>query len=136
HGRGATAEDVLRLTRHFPRDGVCYLAPQAADNEWYPERFLAPRARNEPWLKSALCRFGGLLGRARDAGIPRERMMLGGFSQGACLALETAARCGGHFGGVFALAGAVIGEPGAERPHDQELEETPVFLGCGDLDAH
>lgn len=136
HGRGADAGDILRLARHFPRERVCYLAPQAANNEWYPQRFLAPIAANEPDLTSALARIGELLARATTAGIPREKMLLGGFSQGACLALEAAARTGGRFGGVFALAGAVIGPPGAARPHDRRLDGTPVYLGCGDLDAH
>jgi predicted esterase len=136
HGRGAAADDIIRLARHLPQDGVCYLAPQAADNEWYPQRFLSPLASNEPHLRSALAVFGNLLGRARNAGLPRERILLGGFSQGACLALETAVRNGGRFGGIFALAGAVIGPPGAARRHDRRLDGTPVFLGCGDIDAH
>ncbi len=136
HGRGAAAEDILRLARHLPREGVCYLAPQAANQEWYPQRFLAPLESNEPFLTSALGLFGNILGRAYAAGVTRDRIVIGGFSQGACLALETAVRCGGRLGGVFALAGALIGPPGAARPLDQRLDGTPAFLGCGDLDAH
>jgi predicted esterase len=136
HGRGASAADIIRLAGHFPREGVCYLAPQAGNDTWYPQRFLAPLAANEPYLTSALAFVGRVLDRIRQAGIPRERTVLGGFSQGACLALETAARNGGHFGGVLGLAGALIGPPAAARPLDRPLDGTPVFLGCGDRDPH
>lgn len=136
HGRGGDAARTLDMARMLPRESVCFLAPGATDNSWYPQRFLAPVAANEPWLSSALDLITREVARVVTAGIPHERIILGGFSQGACLSLEWALRTGGRLGGVFALSGAVIGEPGAPRPRDRDLAGTPVFLACGDADNH
>ena len=92
HGRGAAAESILSLANNFDADGFAYLAPQAAGNTWYPYRFLEPIERNEPWLSSALHIIADLIARVIDAGLPAERLVLLGFSQGACLMLEYATR--------------------------------------------
>jgi len=136
HGRGGDARSLLQIARSIGAPGVAFLAPQAADSSWYPQPFLVPTAENEPELSSALRTIADLVDQAIAAGVSRDHIVLGGFSQGACLSLEAALRMGGRFGGVFALSGAVIGEPGSERPHDRALDGTPVFLGCGDVDAH
>src|SRR5262245_2230901 len=54
HGRGASAESILQLTAELDQPGFAYIAPQAADNTWYPYSFLSPLEDNEPWLASAL----------------------------------------------------------------------------------
>ncbi|MDZ4700973.1 MAG: dienelactone hydrolase family protein [Rhodothermales bacterium] len=145
HGRGASAEGMLDLARHFWRDDVAYLAPQAAGATWYPHSFLAPITRNEPGLSSALWVLDGLVEQAGAAGVPAERVLLVGFSQGACLALEFAARHPRRYGGVAALSGGLIGSgehPGAPPPDDKafvypgSLAGTPVLLGCSDNDPH
>src|SRR5260221_5864819 len=136
HGRGATAEDILELAVELNRTGFAYLAPQAANNSWYPQSFLAPIASNEPWLSSALDRLSTVLQRVEEGGIPRERTILLGFSQGACLALEFAARHAQRYGGVAALYGGLIGPPGTPRDYPGSLAGTPVFLGCSDRDPH
>src|SRR5512143_3153649 len=100
HGRGATAESILSLANEFDDDGFAYLAPQAANNTWYPYRFLEPIERNEPWLSSALHIIDDLIASVIAAGIPAKRIMLLGFSQGACLTLEYAARHAQRYGGV------------------------------------
>src|SRR5215831_14906543 len=92
HGRGARAEDILILTDQLHQPGFAYLAPQAAGNTWYPNRFLVPIEENEPWLSSALAFLGNILIEITNAGIPAEKIILLGFSQGACLTLEFAAR--------------------------------------------
>lgn len=136
HGRGASAEDILDLANHLPRDGISYVAPQAADHTWYPYRFTEPIERNEPWLSSALALLGRLVAQVEAAGIPAERIALLGFSQGACLALEFAARTPRRWGGVFGLSGGLIGPPGTTWPDLGSLEGTPIFLGCSDVDSH
>lgn len=136
HGRGSSAEQILALTRALPSERVAYLAPQAAGNAWYPQRFIAPILQNEPWLSSALGVIARLIEQASVHGLARERVVLGGFSQGACLAAESALRLGGRFGGLFALAGGIIGPPGGLRVHDRKLDGTPAFVGCGDVDSH
>lgn len=136
HGRGASADDILAFSNHLPADGMAYLAPQAADHTWYPHRFTEPIARNEPWLSSALALLGRLVARVEAAGVPAERIALLGFSQGACLALEFAARNPRRWGGVYGLSGGLIGPPGATWPDRGSLAGTPVFLGCSDVDSH
>lgn len=136
HGRGASAEDILTLAGEFNQPGVAYWAPQAAHNTWYPNRFMEPLASNEPWLSAALGRVGAVLGQIAAEGIPPERTVLLGFSQGACLATEYAARHARRYGGVVGYSGGLIGPDGTPRDYAGSLAETPVFLGCSDVDPH
>jgi predicted esterase len=115
HGRGATAEDILTLVPQLDQGGFAYLAPQANENVWYPERFSAPLADNEPRLSSAIAAVAQTLARAAPSAIPPERSMLLGFSQGACFTLEFAARRARRYGGVVGLTGALIGPAGTPR---------------------
>jgi predicted esterase len=136
HGRGARAEDILTLAVPLAMPGVAFLAPQAAENAWYPNRFLVPVEQNEPWLSSALGRIAEVLRQIHNAGIPLERTFLLGFSQGACLALEFTARNARRYGGIAGLSGALIGAEDAPRDYPGSLAGTPVFLGCSDIDHH
>ncbi|GAB4442842.1 MAG: dienelactone hydrolase family protein [Anaerolineae bacterium] len=136
HGRGATAESILTLAQELPNPEFAYLAPQAAYNAWYPQRFIAPFAANEPFLSAALAKVGAVLAQVEAAGIPPERIVLGGFSQGACLALEFAARNPRRYGGLVALSGGLIGPLGHKFSYDGSLDGTPVFIGCSDSDFH
>ena len=136
HGRGATAESILTLTDLLDVPGFAFLAPQAAGHTWYPNRFLEPLPANEPWLSSALALLEDTLARIAAAGVPPERTMLLGFSQGACLALEFAARHARRYGGAAGLSGGLIGPDKTPRDYPGSLDGTPVFLGCSDIDPH
>lgn len=136
HGRGATARSVLDIGRQLGVDGLACLAPQAAGNEWYPNSFMAPRESNQPGLRSGLTAVGDAIERATEAGIDRDRVIVGGFSQGACLATEFAARHATRYGGVVALSGGLIGESVSRAAYGGSLGGTPVFIGCSDSDPH
>lgn len=136
HGRGATAESILSLVPEIEHPQYAFLAPQAAGNTWYPYSFLAPLDQNEPYLSSALAAVSGTLRLIAEAGIPPERMLLLGFSQGACLAVEFAARHARRYGAVIGLSGGLIGTDGTPRNYPGSLQGTPVFLGCSDPDMH
>ncbi|MFC4451793.1 alpha/beta hydrolase [Halorussus aquaticus] len=136
HGRGATAQGVVNLAEPLYRHGVAFFAPQAARSRWYPHSFLAPVERNEPHLSSALRRVDAVVDDAVAKGIPLDKVVLFGFSQGACLAAEYAARNPRRYGGVAALSGGLVGPPDARREYEGSVEETPVFVGCGDADDH
>ena len=136
HGRGATAEDILALADVLDVADYALLAPQAAGFQWYPQSFLAPLEQNEPWLTSALAKIGSVLAQVADAGIPPERTVLLGFSQGACLTLEYVARNAHRYGGVAGLSGGLIGPDGTPRAYPGSLAGTPIFLGCSDVDPH
>ncbi|HJT55564.1 MAG TPA: phospholipase [Ktedonobacteraceae bacterium] len=136
HGRGASAEDILSLSADLKQAGFVYLAPQAAGSSWYPNSFLAPTASNEPGLSSGLAVIASILDQLVVAGIPMERTILLGFSQGACLSLEFAARNARRYAGIAGLSGGLIGPENAPRNYAGSLAGTPVFLGCSDVDFH
>ena len=136
HGRGSSADDIARLADIIDLPaGVTCLAPQATGHSWYPQRFLVPPAQNEPWLSSALATIDTLVREALAAGIPAERIALAGFSQGACLALEYAARNPRRHAFVAALSGALIGPIDTIRDCG-DLRRTPILVACADRDAH
>ncbi|TMC88259.1 MAG: phospholipase, partial [Chloroflexi bacterium] len=93
-------------------------------------------ASNEPGLSSGLAVIASLLEKLAEAGIPPERTILLGFSQGACLSLEFAARNARRYGGLAGLSGGLIGPDGTPRDYPGSLDGTPVFLGCSDVDPH
>jgi predicted esterase len=136
HGRGASAESILTLVDEFDQPVFAYLAPQAAGGTWYPNRFLAPTASNEPWLSSALAAVDQVVAKVVAAGIPHERIIILGFSQGACLALEYAARNARRYGGVVGLSGGLIGADDESRHDRGNFAGTPIFLGCSEVDFH
>lgn len=136
HGRGAPAESILDLAAYLPWPDLAYLAPQAADSTWYPYSFLAPLEKNEPYLSSALARVGEVVALAEAAGLPPERIFLGGFSQGACLASEFVARNARRYGGLLVFSGGLIGPDGTPRDYTGSLSGMPVFIGCSDVDPH
>ncbi len=136
HGRGADAQDILGLVDEIAEQGVAYAAPDAANHTWYPYSFLAPLAGNEPGISSGFRVIDSLVARFASVGIPSERLLLMGFSQGACLALEYIARFPRRFGGVAGLSGGLIGPPDTPRDYPGTLDGTPVFLGCSDIDPH
>jgi predicted esterase len=136
HGRGATAESILQLTHELGRDDFAYLAPQAAGYTWYPQSFLAPLEQNQPFLDSALALIGRVIDGVLRAGVDARRLMLLGFSQGACLTSEFVARNPHRYGGIVALTGGLIGPDGTPRDYAGTLDGTPVFLGSSDPDFH
>jgi len=136
HGRGARAQSIVELADAIGVPGFALLAPQAADNTWYPNRFLAPIESNEPGISSGMLAIEGALHVATAAGIPAERIVLAGFSQGACLTLEYAARHAQRYGAIFGLSGGLIGPPGTPRDYAGTFAGTPVLLGCSDVDPH
>jgi predicted esterase len=136
HGRGADAESILSLHAELDLENIAAIAPQAAANTWYPYSFLAPIESNQPYLDSALRRIETIVTDLITRGIPSERIAIAGFSQGACLTTEFAARNPRRYGGVIGLTGGLIGPPGTPRDYTGRLDGTPVFLGSGDPDPH
>jgi phospholipase/carboxylesterase len=136
HGRGASAEDILGLGQPVSPAGWALLAPQAAGHTWYPYSFLEPRERNEPYLSSALEQVRTAFEAARQAGIASEKIVIAGFSQGACLATEFVGRNPRRYGALLAFTGGLIGPPGAPFTLTGDLAGTPVLLSSGDPDPH
>ena len=136
HGRGGSAEGMLELARAIGVEEMAWLAPQAEGGAWYPFSFLAAIESNEPWLSASLAVVDRLVGECDAAGLPPERVALAGFSQGACLSAEYAARNARRYGALVLLSGGLIGPPGTPREYPGSLSGTPALLGCSDVDPH
>jgi phospholipase/carboxylesterase len=141
HGRGGSAEDILGLAHAIGGPGVAYLALQAKGHTWYPQSFLAPQRANEPFLSSALGKVNAIVRSIEEAGVPRDRIVIGGFSQGACLATEFVKSFPARYGGLIALTGGLIGPPGSIESDKQahattELGGMPALFASGDPDPH
>ena len=139
HGRGASAADIIRLGSGLVEagnpDDVAFIAPQAANSTWYPVSGFVPQEHLAPWLESALTVIDDLIDSASAAGIPAEKIVLGGFSQGAMLSLEYASRGRRRIGGVLAFSGSLIGP--TDQPHAPLADVTglKMFIGCGTNDS-
>ncbi|HLU82484.1 MAG TPA: dienelactone hydrolase family protein [Trueperaceae bacterium] len=136
HGRGDSAAGILGLAEAFDAPGTAFVAPQATSNAWYPHPFMSELHANQPWLDSALMAVDSVVATVVDAGIAHERIVLLGFSQGACLASEYVARNGRRYGGVVALSGGLIGPQVEAARYLGALAGTPAFFGCSDVDPH
>jgi predicted esterase len=135
HGRGSTAQAMLGWAAQWPQGKTAYLAPQAAHQTWYPNSGFIPIEANEPYVSSAFQTIVDILAHITDSGVTADKVVLGGFSQGACLAAEFAARHPRRYGGLFVLSGALMGPPDAAREYSGSLEGTPVFVAGSDHDT-
>jgi|SRR5690242_772357 phospholipase/carboxylesterase len=136
HGRGGNARDILSLSGHLQVNDFALLAPEATSYTWYPFSFLAPPQQNEPWLSSALALLREIINDINANGISSENIYLLGFSQGACLTLEFAARNATRFGGVVAFTGGLIGDKIYADNYKGDFNGTPIFIGTSDPDPH
>jgi predicted esterase len=136
HGRGARPESILELAPHIGHPRVAYLAPAASGGTWYPKSFMAPTEENEPGISSGIAVVHSLIDEVVAAGISPDRIMLLGFSQGACLTSTAAQRRPHRYGGVMVFSGGLIGPPGTAWSEQGSFDLTPAFFGCSDVDAH
>jgi phospholipase/carboxylesterase len=138
HGRGSNARDMLGLAAAVETEGIAVLAPNAVGQTWYPQRFIRPVSENEPYLSSALGLVERVVQHLTESGLPTDKIVIGGFSQGACLASEYVARTPRRYGGLLVFSGGLIGETVTREgyPAGQGLAGTPVFVGCSDVDFH
>lgn len=136
HGRGAGAEDILSLKENLQINDFAIIAPQAENNSWYPQSFLAPPHQNEPWLSSSLAVIKNLIITINEKNISNENIFFLGFSQGACLTLEFVARNASKYGGVVTFTGGLIGDKIYQENYKGNFQQTPFFIGSGDPDFH
>ena len=134
HGRGSNPQSMQNLFHRFERDDLSLLAPAARDGSWWPKSAFIDPALNAPFVESAMAAADRTVARVLDAGVRREHIVLGGFSQGACLAVEWAARNPARYGAIFVLSGAMLGAPGHLSPHAGSLHQTPCLVGCSQAD--
>ncbi len=136
HGRNAAPPNILSFVPAFARPDITYLAPAAAGGTWYPLSFMAEKEKNEPGISSGLWVLEQLVQHVVRSGVRKNRIVLLGFSQGACLTSEFAASHADQYGGVVLYSGGLIGPPGTTWTYPGSFGGMPVFLGCSDVDAH
>ncbi|TDQ14783.1 phospholipase/carboxylesterase [Algoriphagus boseongensis] len=136
HGRGATAESILSLSSYLNLTDYAIIAPQANGNSWYPFGFMASDEGNKVALESSLGLIEQAFSEILKAGIQADQIMLMGFSQGACLSLEFAARNAQKLGGVVAFTGGLIGEKLNLGNYSGDFQHTPIFIGSSNRDFH
>ncbi|MEO5649210.1 MAG: dienelactone hydrolase family protein [Ginsengibacter sp.] len=136
HGRGGSAKDILSLANHLQVKDFALLAPEASNNSWYPYSFMAPPSQNEPWLSAALSLLKETVNEVTAQGTLEENIYFLGFSQGACLALEFAARNATKFGGVVGFTGGLIGDRIYPENYKGDFKQTPIFIGSSNPDPH
>jgi predicted esterase len=135
HGRGHSPEIILELADRINLPSFTYIAPAAANNTWYPSGFMDKVENNEPSLYHALEVYDELVADLLSKGIRREKIVLMGFSQGACLTAEYAVRHAARYGGIILFTGGLIGPPGTRWDYKGSFHGTPVFMGSSDVDA-
>jgi phospholipase/carboxylesterase len=135
HGRHASGEVILPLADRLAMPGLCFLAPSAETGSWYPGQFMGPIAANEPFLSQSLARLGDILHAVNELGFDvNDEIVLAGFSQGACLVLEYAARHPRRYAGILGFTGGLIGPDPMRRQERGSFDGTPVFIGCSEKD--
>lgn len=136
HGRGSSAQGILSLQNHLQVEDALIIAPQATNNTWYPYGFMASVDQNQPALDSALALVDYAVSEVIKQGIPADQLYFAGFSQGACLTLEYAARHAQRYGGVIAFTGGLIGEQLDKENYKGDFAGTPILITAGDTDPH
>lgn len=137
HGRGASPESILTLQPHLSTDtDICWIAPAAANNTWYPYSFMAPFEANQPWLGSALELMQVLFNRVEARGPGLAKLIVFGFSQGGCLALESVIRLEKNIRAVAGFSSGLIGPEGTTWDQSPTLSKTRSYIGCSDIDSH
>lgn len=86
HGRGSTAEAFIERVHPHVGPQIAILAPQAEDNSWWPGGF-EKLALDHPHVRSAIASVDAAFSLACEHVAP-ERVVVVGFSQGACLVLS------------------------------------------------
>lgn len=136
HGRNAGPENIRDLIPRLARPQFEYVAPAAPNRTWYPYSFMAQFEKNEPFLSNALAQVRAVVADVEANGVSRGKIVLLGFSQGACLATEFMIRNASRFGGLIAFSGGAIGPPGTTWKYPGDFDGTPMFFGCSGVDAH
>lgn len=133
HGRGGTAEGILELVNEKWEEQFYIAAPQAPRQIWYPKSFISDEGVNEPFLSQSIESIKELIENIAKQ-IPKEEIVLMGFSQGACLSLEISSRYAEKYRGIVAFTGGLIGRTVKEEKYLGDFEGTKVFISNGDHD--
>ena len=108
--------------------GIRFYSPSAFGQTWYPKPFLEPLADNEPQLSQSLDAIDSLVRVVEADGFPPNRIVLWGFSQGACLISHLVLTRPTNYGGFALLTGGFVGPDILLPPEGRPLKGTPVVM--------
>ena len=134
HGRGGSPEDMRNLAAALDCPFVRYIFPRAPEHSWYLKSFLSKLSDNEPKLSASLAFCGAIIDELEQGGVEPGQIVLGGFSQGACMTAELLLRRPRRYGAAVILTGGVIGPPDLARAPLPDLAGLPVYLSGSKVD--
>jgi phospholipase/carboxylesterase len=149
HGLGADGHDFASLVPELrlpAEPAVRFVLPHAPIRPvtinggyrmraWYDiAGFDRGAPQDESGIRASAEAIGALVRRERERGVPSERIVLAGFSQGAAMALHLGPRWPERLGGVIGLSGYLPLADTVAREARPENTALPVFLAHGSLD--
>ena len=133
HGRDQDEAVMLDLARRVGLPDVAYVLPVAAQRSWYPGRYFDPVAANEPHIGWSLEALQAGLDVIAAAGVADGRVVVAGFSQGACIVAELVALAARPWAGVALLTGSLLG-PDGEMTTPRDVDGLAMFVSCSRRD--
>lgn len=146
HGLGADGHDFEPIVPELGLSSVRCIFPHApyrpvslnngyVMRAWYdlgtgPDGYV----QNREHIEEAVEIVSGLVQREQDRGIPSDRIVLAGFSQGGVVALEAGLASRRPLAGVMALSAPVVDVDGLLSRMSPEGRSLPLFLGHGTED--
>ncbi|WP_026133049.1 alpha/beta hydrolase [Janthinobacterium sp. CG3] len=149
HGLGADGNDFVPLVRELDLSGLAgirFVFPHAGVmpvtinggyemRSWYD--IVATdltRREDESGLRASQSQIEALIAREKARGIPAERIVLAGFSQGCAMTLQTGLRHPERLAGMLCLSGYLpLADKAAAERHAASLA-TPIFMAHGSAD--
>ncbi|MFL9925808.1 alpha/beta hydrolase [Herbaspirillum lusitanum] len=149
HGLGADGSDFVPIVRELDLSGcppIRFIFPTAPTmpvtinggyvmRAWYD--IFTPdlvRREDEPGLRASQAHIETLIANEKARGIPAERIILAGFSQGCAMTLQTGLRHAEKLAGLMCLSGyAPLAAKIAGERHASN-HETPIFMAHGRMD--
>ncbi|KAK7528493.1 Phospholipase/carboxylesterase/thioesterase [Phyllosticta citriasiana] len=94
------------------------------------------RSEDETGIKRSQEYFHNLIREELDKGIPSNRIVIGGFSQGGAMGLLSGLTFPQKLGGIFGLSSYLLLRNKIRDmvPADNPNKDTPIFMGHGDID--
>lgn len=146
HGLGASGEDFAPVVDWLGRDDLRFILPHAPDlpvtvnggyvmPAWYDIRALSgPEREDGEGLRRSAAQILEIVANEVERGVPTERIVLVGFSQGGAVVLDLLTRAPVRFAGGMILSSYLV-EPASldDRLHPANAE-TPVWFAHGERD--
>jgi len=135
HGHGQTPETMRDLAAEIACPQVRYILPGVEGGLWYPKNLLEPYEDNEPALKAALGHYAAIIESLKARGVEQDRIVPGGYAQGACVTAEFLVRNPRSYGGAILLTGGLIDVAAIGRRPGSGLLAVPVYISGSEMDA-